>query len=100
MADDLVGKEFGFEYTSETYVIQVMDGETLNWTQSKGPNQGNGDTERYNLSNASDTLMMISWVEVDGLGLTNLLDMGNMTLTTHASMGRDVFVNRGKLAIR
>ena len=42
---------------------------------------------------------MISWVEADGLGLSNMLDPATGTLTTHASMGREVFRNPGHFTL-
>ena len=95
--DDLIGRSFCFEYSSETYLIEVLDGEKLRWTQERGPKVGSGDTENYVFSEIAGETVLLTWIEADGLGLSNVLNFASGTVTTHANVGRDVFVNPGKL---
>lgn len=93
------GKSFKFIYASETYHIEIIDEESLKWTQLQGPHEGRSDTERYVGSVLSPDIVLLTWIEADGLGLSNALNIAEMTVTTHANMGRDVFRNPGTLEV-
>ena len=94
---DLAGRTIRFEYESETYQVEVLDSTSLRWVQLKGPDEGKGATETYVQSQLSEETTLVTWVEADGLGLSNALNFTDMTVTTHANMGREVFVNTGVL---
>ena len=96
---EIIGRTFLFEYEAESYRIEVLDGTTVQWTQTKGPEEGKTDIERYILSRLGDRSVAITWIEADGLGLTNILDFEKLSVTTHANVGRDVFENAGKLVV-
>ena len=97
--NELVGKTFQFEYSNETYQIEILTDATLRWTRVKGENTGEGDEERYVYSVLEEHLAMLTWIEDGGPGLSNALDFAKHTVTTHANMGRDVFENPGKLIV-
>ena len=86
-----------FEYANETYRIEILSKTEIRWTREVGDPIGQGDTERYVYSRLSENLVMLTWIEADGLGLSNVLDFSEKTVITHANMGRDVFENPGKL---
>ena len=96
---ELVGTTVLFEYSDETYQIDILTESTLRWTRTKGEKVGEGDEERYVYSRLADELILVTWIEDGGPGLSNALDFANHTVTTHANMGRDVFENPGKLII-
>lgn len=93
------GKTFKFVYASETYQIKIIDGKSLTWTQLQGPDEGKADTESYVCSVLSRDIVLLTWIEADGLGLSNALNIADLTVTTHANMGREVFGNPGTLEI-
>ena len=96
---DLVGKTLTFEYESDAYKIEILSGSRLHWTQLRGETPGKGDEEAYLYSALGDAIGMITWIEADGLGLSNILNFAEETVTTHANMGRDVYLNPGKLIV-
>lgn len=96
---EIVGRTFLFEYETESYRIEVVDRTTVRWTQTRGPEEGKGDIERFILSTLNAQSAAITWIEADGLGVTNILDFKNLSVTTHANVGRDVFENIGKLVV-
>ena len=96
---ELIGKTLVFEYTSDTYRIEVLSNARLHWTQLRGDTPGKGDDEDYVYSLLSDDLGLITWIEADGLGLSNVLNFAEATVTTHANMGRTVYLDPGKLSI-
>jgi len=95
----LIGKSVQFEYSDETYRIDILNETSLRWTREKGENIGEGDEEKYVISRLSEDLMMLTWIEQGGPGLSNVLNFTKQTVTTHANMERDVFVNPGKLIL-
>ncbi len=95
--EDLVGQIFFFDYLSESYRIEILSTNKLHWTRVKGENSGVNDEESYVFSTLDERKIMLTWIEADGLGLSNVLDLNAKTLTTHANLGREVFVNSGVL---
>ena len=95
--EDMVGSVFHFVYSDETYRIEVLSLEKLRWTRIEGEDVGQCDEESYTFSELAGGLTMLSWVEADMLGLSNVLDFTAGTVITHAKVGRDVHENPGKL---
>lgn len=71
---DLLENTIRFEYSDQTYRIDLLTNSTLRWTREKGQNIGEGDEEKYVASQLSDDLVMITWIEKGGPGLSNVLD--------------------------
>ena len=97
MTQSLKHRRFRFTYRTETYLIEVLSDDRLRWTREAGDDIGKTDEESYVASFPRDGQELLTWVEADGLGLSNLLDWDAGTVTTHAKVGRDVFENPGKL---
>ena len=97
--DEVIGKRFQFVYSDETYRIEILSHEKIRWTRIEGDDVGQGDEESYAYSALADGLVMLSWVEADMLGLSNVLDFVNATVTTHAKVGREVHENPGGLRV-
>ncbi len=95
--EQLIGASVEFVYADETYRIDVVGRDRLHWTRTVGEDTGRGDDETYLCSELDDDVLMLTWIEADGLGLSHVLDFGVMSLTTHANVGREVFVNPGRL---
>lgn len=96
---DLIGKTVTFEYSNETYRIEVQSDSRLKWTRTEGDPIGASDLEDYVFSVLAPDLVMLTWVETDGLGLSNTLRFSDMKLVTHALIGRDVFENAGTFSV-
>jgi len=97
---EIIGRTVLFEYSDESYQIDFLNESTLRWTRVKGEKVGEGNEERYVYSRLADELMLVTWIEDGGPGLSNALNFAKLTVTTHANMGRDVFENPGKLIIK
>ena len=97
--EEITGRTLEFHYTDETYRIDVLSETRVRWTRTIGDPQGASDEEDYIYSQISRTQGLITWIEADGLGLSNILDFEALTVTTHANMGRAVFRNPGRLVV-
>ena len=96
---ELIGRSLRFTYSDETYLIEVLNEAQIKWTRTVGASVGQGDTEAYVYSKLSASIGVITWIEADGLGLSNALNFAEKSVTTHANMGREVFENRGDLEV-
>ncbi|MCQ0091091.1 hypothetical protein [Roseovarius sp. M141] len=56
-----------------------------------------GDKESYIYSRLSDDIVLLTWVEADGLGATNTLRFSDMTILTNGNIEHNIFDNPGKL---
>lgn len=92
-----VGQRFEFVYIDETYLVEILDAETLRWTRTRGEPVGATDVERYVWSVVDEDRWMVTWIEATGLGLSSLVDLAQGSLTTHGNSGRDVFTNTGQV---
>lgn len=94
--DDIIGASFQLIYSDETYRIDIYSTKKLRWTREVGNNVGQTDEESYILDLLSAEIIMLTWIEADGLGLSNVMNVENGSLITHANQGRDVFQNKGR----
>ena len=102
--NDLIGKSFDIEYKSEksnaTYRFHVLTDSKLKWELMKGEGNGNGDEEDYVITQITDEgKLLITWIEADGLGLSNVLDFNDGTCLTHGNNGRNAWKHVGKLTL-
>ena len=100
---DLIGSTFDFVYASEhsqaTYRFNVMTDSKIKWDLIEGEGNGTGDEEDYVISELDGGKLLITWIEADGLGLSNVLDFKENTVLTHGNNGRKVWKHTGKLTL-
>ena len=103
--ETLIGKTFDIEYASEhskdTYRFIVKTDKKIEWKRIKGTNVGQGDEEDYVITQLDDNkgTLLITWIEADGLGLSNVLDFEAGNCLTHGNNGRSVWKHNGKLSL-
>ena len=94
----IVGSKFTFDYGDSAYEISIRSETKLHWKLVKGQYDGpQEDTETYYLSRIAPGILFVSWVEASGLGLYNVLNFNDSTLTTHARQAAATHVNSGKV---
>lgn len=98
--ESIVGTSFQFFYSDETYRIDVKSEKRLRWTRVAGDEVGQSDEETYVFDLLSPEIILLTWIEADGLGLSNVLNVRDGTLITHANHGREVFQNKGKHSLK
>lgn len=100
---DLVGKTFDIVYSSEqskdTYRFKVQSADKIRWDRIAGSDVGKGDLEQYVATRLDDDKLIITWIEADGLGLTNVLNFKAGTCLTHGNNGRSVWKHTGALSL-
>ena len=94
--DGIMETSFQFIYSDETYRIDVISEKRLRWTRVAGDNAGQSDEETYVFDVLSPEIILLTWIEADGLGLSNVLNLRAGTLITHANHAREVFQNKGQ----
>ncbi len=96
---DIIGMSFRFIYADESCLIEILSTDSFRWSRTAGKNTGQSDSEQYVFSSLADDMFMLTWIEADGPGLSNVLELTDNTLIADANIGRDVFTNSGKLAV-
>lgn len=101
--ETLIGKTFDIEYASEhskdTYRFDVKDESKIIWKRIAGTDVGKGDEEDYCITLLDEDKILITWIEADGLGLSNVLNFKAGTCLTHGNNGRTVWKHTGKLSL-
>ncbi|EFL87454.1 hypothetical protein [Ahrensia sp. R2A130] len=92
----IIGRNFQLIYADETYRIDVISEKRLRWTREAGNNVGQSDEETYVFDVLSPEIILLTWIEADGLGLSNVLNLRDRALITHANHAREVFQNKGQ----
>ena len=100
--ESLIGRTFDIVYASEhskdTYRFDVQTESKIKWERIAGTDVGKGDTEDYCITQLDPENVLITWVEADGLGLSNVLNFKAGTCLTHGNNGRSVWKHTGTLA--
>lgn len=101
--EKLIGATFDIVYASEqskdTYRFDVKDDKKIAWKRIAGSDVGKGDTEDYVITQLNEETLLVTWIEADGLGLSNVLDFTKGTCLTHGNNGRSVWKHTGKLSL-
>ncbi len=94
----MVGSTYLFDCGDSAYEITIESGTELHWKLFKGDYPGpQEDQETYYKSKIADGIVLMSWIEASGLGVYNVLNFNNSTVTTHAREGDTTHINKGKV---
>ena len=101
--ESLIGRTFDIVYDSEqskdTYRFEVQSESKIKWERISGNDVGKGDTEDYVITQLDPEKILITWIEADGLGLSNVLNFKAGTCLTHGNNGRSVWKHNGALSL-
>lgn len=101
--ESLIGRTFDIVYASDhskdTYRFDVETDNKIKWERIAGTDVGKGDTEDYVITQIDAENMLVTWIEADGLGLSNVLNFKAGTCLTHGNNGRSVWKHNGVLSL-
>lgn len=99
---DLTGKIYLYDYGSYAYEINILSTQELHWKLVKGSFEGAvSGKNAYVISQISEDLIFISWMEDSGYKFYNLMDFKSGKLTTHADTGEAALsINLGKVSVK
>ena len=98
--ETLIGKQLSFDYGDYAYAITILSPSELNWRLTKGdypgPKEGN---ETYFLTEITEDIAFISWVESSDLGIYTVINLKSSELFTHARDKGTTHVSVGTVTI-
>ena len=96
----ITGHMYLFDYGHYAYQITIDSQSQLTWELVKGEFEGpKSESDDYVFSWIDENILLLSWVEKSGFGLSNSLNLNTGELITHGRQGDRVFVNPGKVSL-
>jgi phenolic acid decarboxylase len=97
----LVGKTLEYDYGSNTVYQVRFDSETvMTWTCIQGDEPGRSASETYFVQEISDAVYFLGWVEADGLGVTQVLDLDSHKIYVYLKMHQNMTSLQGTVALK
>jgi phenolic acid decarboxylase len=75
LTNQLLGNTFEYDYGDGAYEVHFNSPTSLTWQCVKGQEVGKSATERCQIQQLSPTTYLIAWIEADGLGVSQMLDL-------------------------
>ncbi|WP_445455162.1 MoaF-related domain-containing protein [Flavobacterium sp. HNIBRBA15423] len=88
--DSLSGKTLEYNYGDNMYVVNFKSEKELHWKCIKGDEKGKEAIETYLTLRLDNHTLFISWVENDGLGVSQVINLKNNTVKTFLKIDREI----------
>lgn len=88
--DSLSGKTLEYNYGDNMYVVNFKSEKELHWKCIKGDEKGKEAIETYSTLRLDNHTLFISWVENDGLGVSQVINLKNNTVKTFLKIDREI----------
>lgn len=86
----LTGKKVEYNYGDYIYHLDFISEDQLRWECVEGDEKGKSDTEKYATQRLNDHTFFLSWVEADGLGVSQVLNMKDMKINCYLKIDKDI----------
>lgn len=96
---DLIGKTIEYAYGESIYHVTIDNSTEMHWEAMSGDEKGTKEDETYLIESVGDQLLFITWGEVNGIGVSQILDFNKGIVYNHLLRGRDVSTGQGKIRI-
>lgn len=96
----LVNKNILYDYGSTKYEVEFVSSDSLLWTCIEGEEKGKSALEKYALQQLQPNQYFVSWVEKDGLGVSQVLNLNNKQVSTFLKIDKEIISLQGKLRVR
>ncbi len=88
--DSLYGKTLEYNYGDHVYEVNFISENELYWKCIKGSEKGKDATDKYSALRLDNSTLFVSWVEKDGLGVSQVIDLQNNTVKTFLKMNKEI----------
>lgn len=95
----LTGKTFEYNYGDTIYHINFKSEETLHWHCVEGDEQGKEADETYYVHKLNDNTFFISWIEADDTGVSQVLNLDEMSIHCFLKIGTDCIALSGNVKV-
>lgn len=85
----LAGNAFEYNYGDTVYRIHFKSEDTLHWHCVEGDEKGSEADETYHVHQLADNTFFISWIEADGTGVSQVLNLDEMSIHCFLKIDKD-----------
>ena len=89
-SNKLIGKTFEYNYGDVVYHVNFKSANTLHWKAIKGEEAGKEDDETYTIQQLSSTTYFIAWIEKDGLGVSQVLNLKDKKINAFLKIDKEI----------
>lgn len=94
---ELVGKSLEYNYGEDVYQLQFQSDTSLHWKCVQGDEAGKEADETYATQRLNKHSFFVSWVEADGLGVSQVINLKDMTINCYLKIDRDIIPLSGTI---
>ncbi|RNL92303.1 hypothetical protein ED312_03695 [Sinomicrobium pectinilyticum] len=93
----LSGKTFEYNYGDYVYEVNFKSENMLHWKCVKGDEKGKEADETYSEQRLNNHTLFISWVEQDGLGVSQVVNLKDNTVNTFLRIDKEIIPLTGTI---
>ena len=93
----LSGKTFEYNYGDYVYEVNFKSENMLHWKCVKGDEKGKKADETYSKQRLNNHTLFISWVEQDGLGVSQVVNLKDNTVNTFLRIDKEIIPLTGTI---
>ncbi|WP_158839218.1 phenolic acid decarboxylase [Polaribacter sp. L3A8] len=93
----LKGKTFLYNYVDYQYEVSFKSENQLHWKCIKGNELGREEDEHYKLQRINDYTLFISWVEKDGLGVSQVINLREYKVNSYLKIDKEIMPLMGTI---
>ena len=93
----LVGETLKYNYGEDVYLVSFRSKTKLHWKCLEGSEQGKEATETYKLQQIGTHRVFIAWVEADGLGVSQVLDLKTNKVYSYLKIDQELVALEGMI---
>lgn len=87
---NLVGKTLEYDYGDNVYQVSIKSENELHWKCIKGDENGKEADETYAVQRLNNQSFFISWVEADGLGVSQVINFEEKTVHCYLKIDKEI----------
>jgi phenolic acid decarboxylase len=94
---NLSGKTLEYNYGEFVYVVNFKSDKELHWKCVKGAEKGREANENYTIQRLNTNSLFVSWVEQDGLGVSQVINLKNYTVNCFLKIDKEIIPLSGTI---
>ncbi len=94
---NLSGKKFEYNYGDFVYEIVFKSNSSLEWNCTQGEDKGKNGIEKYSFQKLDKNLFFISWIEKDGLGVSQVVNFKENKINTFLKQEKEIISLSGTI---
>ena len=93
----LSGKKIRYDYGASQYEVTVKNDTLLRWESLSGISKGTMGEERYYRQDIAPGIIFISWIEKDGLGVSQVVNWNTGVVNSYLRIDNQIIPISGTL---